>query len=112
MQRITDLIIVADAYRFHLELPVTTVSNRVFSDTKKLGALMAGADIYLSRFNAAMAWFSANWPEGLAWPEGVERPEAATGGEQRPVVAAEPDVPSPRPAPQRGAGALTAEAAP
>jgi len=40
----------------------TTVSYRVFGDTKKLSAMRAGADITVRRFNAAMAWFDANWP--------------------------------------------------
>ncbi|ASY56463.1 hypothetical protein SS05631_c15270 [Sinorhizobium sp. CCBAU 05631] len=51
-----------------------TVSNRVFSDSKKLGAMRAGGDITVGRFNAAMRWFSVNWPEEAEWPAGVPRP--------------------------------------
>ena len=40
----------------------TTVSHRVFSDTKKLSALRNGGDITVRRFNAAMAWLDLNWP--------------------------------------------------
>lgn len=40
----------------------STVSYRVFGDTKKLAAMRAGADITTRRFNAAMRWFDQNWP--------------------------------------------------
>lgn len=53
----------ADAYKAAAGLTDdTTVSYRVFSDTKKLTALRQGADITTRRFNAAMAWFDENWP--------------------------------------------------
>ena len=31
-------------------------------------------DIATGTFERAMAWFSANWPDGAEWPEDVERP--------------------------------------
>lgn len=40
----------------------TTVSHRVFGDTKKLSALRNGGDITVRRFNAAMTWLDQNWP--------------------------------------------------
>lgn len=53
----------ADAYKAATGITEdTTVSHRVFGDTKKLGALRRGGDITVRRFNAAMAWFAANWP--------------------------------------------------
>ncbi|SDL36591.1 hypothetical protein [Paracoccus chinensis] len=53
----------ADAYKAAAGIADdTTVSYRVFSDTKKLAALRQGADITVRRFNAAMAWFDENWP--------------------------------------------------
>lgn len=70
------LIIVADAYAHAVGVEEKTVSSRVFSDSKKLTAMRAGGDITVGRFNAAMVWFSANWPEGANWPKDVERPAA------------------------------------
>lgn len=57
------LIMRADAYKALLDVPEdSTVSYRVFGDTKKLGALRNGADITVRRFNAALRWFDENWP--------------------------------------------------
>jgi hypothetical protein len=42
----------------------TTLSHRIFGDSKKLGALRTGgADITVGRYNATMAWLAANWPQ-------------------------------------------------
>lgn len=70
------LITLADAYRSATNTEDKTVSSRVFQDSKKLGAIRTGADITVSRYNAALGWFSANWPEGAAWPIDVPRPFA------------------------------------
>ncbi|MEE2860864.1 MAG: hypothetical protein VYB46_08640 [Pseudomonadota bacterium] len=57
------LIARADAYKVAAGVSEdTTVSHRVFGDTKKLSALRRGGDITVRRFNAAMAWFDQNWP--------------------------------------------------
>lgn len=70
MESIDRLLRIADAYKVAAGVPDdTTVSHRVFRDTKKLGALRDGADITVSRFNAALAWFTANWPEGAPLPD-------------------------------------------
>lgn len=45
-----------------------TLSYWVFGDSKKLAGLRGEADITLGRFDAAMTWFAAHWPEGLAMP--------------------------------------------
>ncbi|AZB70155.1 MULTISPECIES: hypothetical protein [Cereibacter] len=60
---IDDLLKQADAYKeaFGIDSDAT-VSYRVFGDSKKLSALRAGADITVSRFNAAMDWFEKNQP--------------------------------------------------
>lgn len=72
---IADLVTLADTYGRHAEIEEKTVSSRVFADSKKLSALRTGSDITVGRFNAAMQWFSDNWPEAVDWPEGVVRPE-------------------------------------
>lgn len=74
MIELAHLLAVADAYKAATSLEDVTVSHRVFGDSKKLAALRADADITLGRFNAALHWFSANWPEGAEWPTGVNRP--------------------------------------
>jgi hypothetical protein len=74
MIEIAHLIAVADAYQAAVPVEDKTLSFRVFGDSKKLGALRAGADITTQRFNAALKWFEANWPDGAVWPGAVDRP--------------------------------------
>lgn len=64
MQTIETLLARADAYKRAAGVNQdSTVSHRVFGDSKKLTALRAGADITVRRFNDAMLWFDENWPE-------------------------------------------------
>lgn len=74
MQQIADLLSLADAYKSALGIEDTTVSARVFNDSKKLGAMRCGADITVGRLNSALQWFDANWPENATWPGHVNRP--------------------------------------
>ncbi|PYE89624.1 hypothetical protein [Phyllobacterium leguminum] len=74
MMNATHILILADAYKTALGIEDKTVSSRVFDDSKKLTAIRFGSDLTLSRFNAALRWFDANWPEGVEWPETVLRP--------------------------------------
>jgi len=76
MLEIHHLILLASEYARLEGVEEKTVSNRVFSDSKKLASMRAGGDITVGRFNAALVWFSANWPEGAGWPEAVVRPAA------------------------------------
>lgn len=68
------LIRIAEEYARCSQLEEKTVSSRVFQDSKKLGAIRSGSDITIGRFNAALNWFSDNWPEDADWPEGIVRP--------------------------------------
>jgi hypothetical protein len=69
MIEIEHLLAAADAYKKATGVASdTTVSHRVFGDSKKLRALRAGGDITVTRFNGAMAWFRDNWPEGTDMP--------------------------------------------
>lgn len=61
-------------YRDALEVPTTTVSWRVFGDSKKLDALADGADIQSRRLVAAWHWFAEHWPTDANWPVDVPRP--------------------------------------
>jgi hypothetical protein len=74
MNAIEQLLALADEYARATGAGETTVSWRVFGDTKKLGAIRAGSDIQTGRFERAIIWFSANWPESAAWPSQIERP--------------------------------------
>ena len=75
---IKHLLAIVDAYRAATGVEDTTVSHRVFSDSKKIEAMRTGADITLGRFNSAVLWFSENWPEGAEWPADVARPAKPT----------------------------------
>lgn len=69
------LLIVSDAYAAARKLSRSRVSTIVFGDGRKLDLMHEqGADIRTRRFEAAMRWFSNNWPEGADWPEAVPRP--------------------------------------
>lgn len=68
------LLELSDRFMAVTGLPETTVSHRVFGDTKKLSALRNGADLTTRRFNGALAWFQSNWPEGAVFPADLARP--------------------------------------
>lgn len=74
MLDITQLLRIAELYGSAVEAEEKTVSYRVFCDSKKLSALRAGRDINVSRFNAAMQWFSDHWPSEAIWPDEILRP--------------------------------------
>jgi hypothetical protein len=70
MLDIKNLLNVADAYKVALGIERdTTVSFRVFQDSKKLDALRSGGDITVGRYRAAMHWFRKHWPEGVTLPD-------------------------------------------
>lgn len=68
------LLTLAKEYKRATGRTDTTISSRVFGDGKKLTALKAGKDITTTRYNAALVWFSDNWPEKARWPKDVQRP--------------------------------------
>lgn len=77
MMQIAHLLELADAYQRAAPVEDKTLSFRVFGDSKKLAALRADADITTQRFNSAVRWFAANWPDGAEWPRRIERPRVA-----------------------------------
>lgn len=79
--QIAHLLAVIDAYAAHEGLPDSTVSSRVFRDTKKVAAMRDGADITVGRYRYALGWLSENWPDGAKWPKGVDRPAAKVSAE-------------------------------
>lgn len=47
----------------------STVSHRIFGDTKKLAAIRLGeSGLTIDRYNAAMRWLRDHWPEGQPLP--------------------------------------------
>ena len=78
MSGIDHLLAVARAYGEAEGIPLTTVSWRVFEDTKKMGRLVTGSDIQSRRLEKAMAWFSENWPKDANWPATTPRPVSQT----------------------------------
>lgn len=74
MMLLDQLIAVSNAYCAASRLSRARVATIVFDQGAKLDQIAAGRDIQTRTFEKAMAWFSANWPDGLAWPEGVPRP--------------------------------------
>lgn len=77
MLRISHLLKLADEYERVSGVGDTTLSFRVFSDSKKLAALRDEADITTTRFNGAIVWFAKNWPAKARWPSDVQRPKVA-----------------------------------
>ncbi|WP_201743940.1 hypothetical protein [Paragemmobacter ruber] len=70
MMRVSDLVMLCDAFRDAAGgLPESTLSHRMFGDSKRLTVLRGGvADITVGRFNRAMIWLRQNWPEGRDLP--------------------------------------------
>lgn len=78
MLEIEHLLILIDGYKSSTGLQDKTVSSRVFGDSKKISSLRSGGDLTVSRLNAALRWFSSNWPDGLNWPNGIFRPTSVS----------------------------------
>lgn len=73
------LLTVARAFCAARELSLSRVSTLVFNDGKKLDSIASkGSDLATGKFEAAMDWFSANWPENAVWPKGINRPVIAS----------------------------------
>ena len=74
MSIIENILTLSRAYAKAEKVSLTTVSWRVFGDTKKLRVLQTGGDLRTKRAAAALQWFGDNWPEKATWPRGIERP--------------------------------------
>jgi hypothetical protein len=72
---ISQLLALTDEYERVTGCDRVTVSWRVFGDSKKLAALHEGKDIQVRRYESAVRWLSANWPDGATWPERIGRPD-------------------------------------
>lgn len=68
------LICAAEAFCDATGMSNSRLSTIMLSGGKRLSMIAQGGDIGTERFEAAMRWLSANWPEGVDWPAGVQRP--------------------------------------
>ncbi|HEV2501454.1 MAG TPA: hypothetical protein VGV39_00165 [Mesorhizobium sp.] len=70
------LVVVGDVYAGAVGLSRARISTIVLNRGATLSAIAEGrADVTTSTFEAAMQWFSNNWPAPLPWPEAIIRPE-------------------------------------
>src|SRR5579863_8258042 len=69
---VENLLTVARAYAAEERVELSVVSKRAFSDSRRLAALAAGADITTTRAESAMQWLSDNWPRRAVWPRDQE----------------------------------------
>jgi hypothetical protein len=76
MSRIDEFLALAREYGRAAGLDDSTVSWRIFGDSKKLTAIINGADIQVRRYEKAVEWLSANWPVDAIWPVTIARPAA------------------------------------
>ncbi|RXF72091.1 hypothetical protein [Hansschlegelia zhihuaiae] len=67
----------ASAFAEAKGVELVTVARRACGDWRFFDRLETGASFTIRKYDDAMAWFSDNWPEGLAWPVGVPRPARA-----------------------------------
>ena len=80
------LITLIETYAQARRLSPSRVATILFSSGAMYRRLVEGADITVGRLETAVAWLSANWPDGADWPDGIARPavpqEAAPEGER------------------------------
>jgi hypothetical protein len=61
------------------QFSAATVWSRAARDARFLDRIEGGAGFTVKSYDRAIAWFSENWPDGIAWPEGVDRPTKISG---------------------------------
>jgi hypothetical protein len=75
MTQIDAFLVLVDAFRKATDLSDTTLSSRVFDDSKKIAALRAGRDIQVRRLEAAVRWLAEHWPKEAEWPAAIAHPD-------------------------------------
>lgn len=76
------LLLISDTYCASVHRSRSRISTLIFGEGTRLDGIAAGKDLNTRSYEKAMAWFSANWPEGVAWPDGIERPEPVEAAAQ------------------------------
>ncbi|MDR7232798.1 hypothetical protein J2X45_003908 [Caulobacter sp. BE264] len=64
----------AAALSAHRKQALVTISRLATGDWRFFDRIESGCSFTARKYDATMAWFSANWPEDLAWPDDVPRP--------------------------------------
>ena len=77
MPHVSHIIALADIWLKATGLRETTLSNRLFGESKKLALLRGGADLTTGRYRLAVRWFAEHWPDGVEWPDIVPEPSRA-----------------------------------
>lgn len=73
------LLTVATAYADANDIELSIASRRSIGDSRVLPRLKDGVSApTLQTADAALRWFSANWPADLAWPSDIPRPAAGS----------------------------------
>jgi hypothetical protein len=79
------LLTVALAFARAHEIELSIVSRRAVGDSRVLPRLRDGVSApTLATADAALSWFSENWPADLDWPADVARPAPAAS--RAPIV--------------------------
>ena len=68
------IIQLAESYRVHRGLALSTVSTYAAADGKFFTRLIAGAGCTLKTAARLVLWFSDHWPADLEWPQDISRP--------------------------------------
>jgi hypothetical protein len=71
----SQVLCTASSYALQRGISLSRISTIVFGDGKALRRIQSGGDLTTGTFERGMAWFSANWPEGVDWPADVPRPQ-------------------------------------
>lgn len=71
----THLTELASLYAKARGIELVTVARLAAGDWRFFERIDSGASFTAKKYDGIVAWFSANWPEGVDWPENVGRPE-------------------------------------
>ncbi len=69
------LVSLAEAYAKAKGLELVTVARQAAGDWRFFDRITADASFTVRKYDATVAWFVSNWPDGLAWPQDVPRPQ-------------------------------------
>ena len=69
-----ELVTLAEAFREHRGIALSTVSTWIVNDGKRLPHLRDGGGCTIKTYTHCMTWFSDHWPLDLEWPAHIPRP--------------------------------------
>ena len=55
----------------------STLSSRLYGESKKIALLRAGGGLTVDRFNYTVRYLDGLWPEGAVWKSKLPRPSLA-----------------------------------